>query len=270
MFGQPQAATTATAAPSSGFSFGSTAAKPATTTPSFNFGPSATTATPTFGTGQPAAATATAPSLFAPTTQAATNAVPTFGVGATDASKPTGTSSFNFNLGGTSATATAVKPTTFNLGGLGGSTAPSGGVVGLGTSTAMPSTPAASLTASINANAYGSNPILQPKETTGAEKEASMRASARMIPTAGAATENGKTSTKKPIPVGHHRMFQTPQRDMRLKPRIGTTPGTSTPAQASALRDGGMFNTDQFQTRRSIKKLDIAKSDKFVRISCTL
>ena len=122
------------------------------------------------------------------------------------------------------------------------------------------------LTASIDANAYGTNPLLQPKEAVTEKKDESFRASVRTIP--GSSTSLAASVSKKSVVVPQYRFFPTPKRDIRLKPRIPGSVGA--PAMTTRLGDVAhvpekvIYSTDQFQTKRSVKKLEITETERKV------
>lgn len=239
--------------------------------PSLNLNASAPGATPSF-TGGFQTAPATAPTTTAPTTSsfqfgaagstslfpsstapagtstAATMSIPSLGAGSSWLGKSTTAApapSFSFNMQPTTTAApnqAQVQPTsTWSFGGASTASAvqPQQTVTG------------PSLTASIDNQAYGSTPFLQPRASaTGAASvsQDAFKSSTRSMRSASAEA--------KPTPV---RFFAASnQRDVRLRGR-SATPKTSTAAPTAGMpkaRDGTSL-ADPFQTRRSVKKLNI-------------
>jgi hypothetical protein len=191
-------------------------------------------------------------STFSFSTQPATTTVGTGLFGGSSIFKPATTTTTPqaglslFGAGGTTGTSLLGTTGTLQTGGLFGNTAAQSVAQG----------PA--LTANIDSNAYGTNPLLQPKGTD------AIQAASIGKPVAGA-----PGSAKKALGIPQYRFFPTPKREVRLKQRLlSTTPSGKTPshdrtltpvAATSGIPDSVVFSAEQFQTRKSVKKLNITE-----------
>ena len=152
----------------------------------------------------------------------------------------------------------------------------------LGQQQQQPGVQGPALTASIDQNAYGTAPLLQPKSsvapTSGSFTLGGPSTTSTTTGAAGATGAAAKTDTEKRLPIG--RLFPTPGPKKRLE-NVGFTPrrsalssskitssSTSLPVASAAPAAGKqqgqqgvqgsvIYSADQFVAKRSVKKLDL-------------